>query len=137
MWFRTGKDFRCIVYRNTAIALNQFRHVSKALDNPQYSGFFLKFKPGATQAAKPDGSPDCWGIADPRAHGCADTSCQNCAGARRPGCNAPIWPTPAVCAVRQPSDVHVPMCDKPDPTKCSTEFYFDQNQVRTRTAFLF
>ena len=25
--------------------------------------------------------------------------------------------------------VHVPMCDKADPSKCSKEFYFDQNQV--------
>ena len=126
---RQGKDFRCIVYRNTVIALNQFRHVSRILDDPQYAGYFLKFKRGATQATKADGSPDCWGIADPRAQGCTDTSCKNCdVIGRRPGCNDPLWPTPAVCKVGKPSDVHVPMCDKADPTKCSTELYFDQNQ---------
>jgi hypothetical protein len=67
---RQGKDFRCIVYRNTVIALNQFRHVSQILDDPQYAGYFLKFKQGATQATKADSSPNCWGIADPRAQGC-------------------------------------------------------------------
>jgi hypothetical protein len=126
---RQGKDFRCIVYRNTVIALNQFRHISRILDDPQYAGYFLKFKQGATQATKPDGTPDCWGIADPRAHGCTDSSCSNCdVIGRRDGCNSPIWPTPAVCAVSKPTDVHVPLCDKAEPTKCSKEFYFDQNQ---------
>ena len=126
---RQGPDFRCIVYRNTVIALNQFRHVSQILDDPQYAGYFLKFKQGATQATKADGSPDCWGIADPRAHGCIDSSCSNCdVIGRRSGCNDPLWPTPAVCAVSKPSDVHVPLCDKAEPTKCSKEFYFDQNQ---------
>ena len=125
---RQGPDFRCIVYRNTVIALNQFRHVSKVLDDPAYSGYFLKFKQGATQATKADGSPDCWGIADPRAKGCKDTSCSNCLGKRTTGCNDPIWPTPAVCATAKPSDVHVPLCDKADPSKCSKDLYFDQNQ---------
>ena len=118
---RQGNYFRCIAYRNAVIALNQFRHVSQILDDPQYAGYFLKFKRGATQATKADGSPDCWGIADPRAQGCTDTSCKNCdVIGRRPGCNDPLWPTPAVCKVGKPSDVHVPMCDKADPTKCST-----------------
>ena len=105
------------------------RHVSQILDDPQYAGYFLKFKQGATQATKADGSPDCHGIADPRAHGCTDSGCHNCdVLGRRPGCNDPLWPTPAVCAVKQPSDVHVPLCDKAEPAKCSKELYFDQNQ---------
>ena len=57
-----------------------------------------------------------------------DTSTNNrrlCVGA---GCNDPLWPTPAVCAISKPSDVHVPLCDKAAPAKCSKEFYFDQNQ---------
>ena len=37
---------KCIVYRNTVIALNQHRHISKLLDDPDYSGYFLKFKEG-------------------------------------------------------------------------------------------
>jgi hypothetical protein len=36
---RQGQDFRCIVYRNSVIALNQFRHVSTILDDPQYAGY--------------------------------------------------------------------------------------------------
>ena len=124
------KPFHCIVYRNTAIALNQFRHVSRVLDDPAFAGFFLRFKPGATQAIKPDGTADCWGVVDPRAKGCtgAYRGCHNCDGRRTTGCNDPIWPTPVVCAVAAPSDVHVPLCDKAAPTKCNTELYFDQNQ---------
>jgi hypothetical protein len=31
---------KCNVYRNTVIALNQFRHVSKVLDDPAYAGTY-------------------------------------------------------------------------------------------------
>ena len=99
---------RCIVYRNTAIALNQHRHVSSVLDDPAFADFFLRFKPGATQTGP------CWGETDPRQAGSPWD---------------PIWPTPAVCAPLLPSDVHVPMCDKALPTKCNAVHYFDQNQV--------
>ena len=54
---------RCVVYRNTAIALNQHQHISAALDDPAYAGYFLKFKPGATQTGA------CWGEEDPRQRG--------------------------------------------------------------------
>jgi hypothetical protein len=99
---------KCVVYRNTAIALNQNRHISSVLDDPAFSDFFLKFKPGATQTGP------CWGEEDPRQRGSPWD---------------PIWPTPAVCQPLLPSDVHVPMCDKANLSKCSRVHYFDQNQV--------
>ena len=99
---------RCVVYRNTVIALNQHRHVSSLLDDPSYAGFFLRFKPNATQTGA------CWGEEDPRQKGSPWD---------------PIWPTPAVCATPLPSDVHVPMCDRAVPDKCNRVHYFDQNQV--------
>lgn len=103
---------KCNVYRNTVIALNQFRHISKLVDDPQFSGYFLRFKPNATQSGR------CWGQFDPRAGpGTGENSRLD-----------PIWPQPVVCEVLQPSDVHVPLCDKADPTKCNTDLYFDQNQ---------
>ena len=89
---------RCVVYRNTAIALNQHRHISSVLDDPAFADFFLRFKPGATQTGA------CWGETDPRQRGSPWD---------------PIWPTPAVCATPLPSDVHVPMCDKAAPHKCN------------------
>ncbi len=98
---------KCIVYRNTVIALNQHRHISSVLDDPDFSDFFLKFKSGATQTGP------CWGEVDPRQNGSPWD---------------PMWPTPAVCKTLIPTDVHVPMCDKADPTKCSTIHYIDQNQ---------
>ena len=98
---------RCIVYRNTVIALNQHKHISSVLDDPSFADFFLRFKPGATQTGK------CWGETDPRQNGPWD----------------PIWPTLAVCETLIPSDVHVPMCDKALPSKCNNFHYFDQNQV--------
>jgi hypothetical protein len=98
---------RCVQYRNTAIALNQHRHISVKLDDPAYSDFFLKFKAGATQTGA------CWGEVDPRQRGSPWD---------------PIWPTPAVCATPLASDVHVPMCDRAAPTKCNRVHYFDQNQ---------
>lgn len=100
---------KCNVYRNTVIALNQHRHVSNVLDDPAYAGFFLSFKPGATQNGK------CWGIRDPRAD------------PQGPWVD-PIWPTPIICDTLSSSDVHVPMCDRADPSKCNTRQYFDQNQ---------
>lgn len=100
-------DTKCIVYRNTVIALNQHRHISSVLDDPAFADFFLRFKPGATQTGP------CWGEVDPRQRG-------------QPW--DPIWPTPAVCEALIPSDVHVPMCDKPVTTKCNNVHYFDQNQ---------
>jgi len=99
---------RCVVYRNTAIALNQHRHVSSVLDDPAFADFFLRFKPNATQTGA------CWGVTDPRQAGSPWD---------------PIWPTPAVCATPLPSDVHVPMCDKAAPGKCNAVHYFDSNQV--------
>ena len=99
---------RCVVYRNTVIALNQYRHISKILDNPAYAGYFLGFKTGATQTGK------CRMIWDPR-------------GAQSPD-HDPIWPTPTVCDAPLPTDVHVPMCDFADPGKCNRQLYFDQNQ---------
>jgi hypothetical protein len=99
---------RCIVYRNTVIALNQHRHISSLLDDDAYAGFFLKFKPNATQ------SGFCWGEVDPRQRGSPWD---------------PIWPTPAVCEAPLASDVHVPMCDRAEPGKCNRVHYFDQNQV--------
>ena len=98
---------RCVVYRNTAIALNQHQHISSKLDDPAYAGYFLKFKPGATQSGA------CWGVVDPRQRGSPWD---------------PIWPTPAVCATPLASDVHVPMCDRAEATKCNRVHYFDQNQ---------
>jgi len=99
---------RCIVYRNTVIALNQHRHISSVLDDPAFADFFLRFKPGATQTGR------CWGEVDPRQKGSPWD---------------PIWPTPVVCEQSIPSDVHVPFCDKAQPTKCNSVHYFDQNQV--------
>ena len=99
---------RCVVYRNTAIALNQHRHISAVLDDPAFADFFLRFKPNATQTGR------CWGEEDPRQRGSPWD---------------PIWPTPAVCEALLPSDVHVPMCDKAAPGKCNAVHYFDQNQV--------
>ena len=99
---------KCIVYRNTVIALNQHRHISSVLDDPAFADFFLRFKPGATQTGP------CWGEVDPRQRG-------------QPW--DPIWPTPAVCAALLQSDVHVPMCDKANASKCNAVHYFDQNQV--------
>lgn len=99
---------KCVVYRNTVIALNQHRHISSVLDDPAFADYFLRFKPGATQTGP------CWGEVDPRQRGSPWD---------------PIWPTPAVCEALLPSDVHVPMCDKADPSKCSRVHYFDQNQV--------
>ena len=98
---------KCVVYRNTVIALNQHKHVSSVLDDPAFVDFFLKFKPGATQTGP------CWGEVDPRQNGSPWD---------------PIWPTPAVCKPLIPSDVHVPMCDKAMPSKCNSVHYFDQNQ---------
>ena len=95
---------RCVVYRNSCIALNQHRHVSSVLDDPAFADFFLRF----TQTGA------CWGEEDPRQRGSPWD---------------PIWPTPAVCATPLPSDVHVPMCDKAAPAKCNRVHYFDQNQV--------
>ena len=105
---RSNATPRCVVYRNTAIALNQHRHVSSVLDDPSFADFFLRFKPGATQTGA------CWGEEDPRQRGSPWD---------------PIWPTPAVCEAPLPSDVHVPMCDKAAPGKCNRVHYFDQNQV--------
>ena len=99
---------RCIVYRNTCIALNQHRHVSSVLDDGAFADYFLRFKPGATQTGP------CWGEVDPRQAGSPWD---------------PIWPTPVVCEPLLPSDVHVPFCDKANRTKCGGTFYFDQNQV--------
>lgn len=33
-----------------------------------------------------------------------------------------------VCEAVLPSDAHVPLCDKPNRSKCNTVHYFDQNQ---------
>ena len=99
---------RCVVYRNTAIALNQHRHVSSVLDDPAFADYFLRFKPNATNTGP------CYGIEDPRQRGSPWD---------------PIWPTPAVCETRAPTDVHVPLCDKANSSKCNTVHYFDQNQV--------
>ena len=90
------------------IALNQHRHISTKLDDPASADFFLRFKPGATQTGR------CWGETDPRQGG---------------GPWDPIWPTPAVCDAPLPTDVHVPMCDKANLSKCTRDHYFDQNQV--------
>ena len=98
---------RCIVYRNTVIALNQHRHISSVLDDPSFVDFFLRFKPNATQTGA------CWGIEDPRQQGSPYD---------------PIWPTPVICEKKIESDVHVPFCDKAEPTKCNSVHYFDQNQ---------
>ena len=56
---------RCVVYRNTVIALNQHRHVSSVLDADAaaFADFFLRFKPVATQTGP------CWGEVDPRQGG--------------------------------------------------------------------
>lgn len=101
-------EVKCVVYRNTVIALNQFRHISRILDDPAYSGYFLHFKHGATQSGA------CRGTYDPR-------------GKQSPD-HDPIWPEPVVCDTPLPTDVHTPMCDKPDPSKCNRKLYFDQNQ---------
>jgi hypothetical protein len=101
-------DLRCVVYRNTVIALNQHRHISSVLDDPAFADYFLRFKPNATQTGA------CWGETDPRQKGSPWD---------------PIWPTPAVCEALLPSDVHVPMCDKANASKCNSLHYFDQNQV--------
>jgi hypothetical protein len=98
---------RCVVYRNTVIALNQHRHISSVLDDPAFADFFLRFKPGATQTGP------CWGVVDPRQAGSPWD---------------PIWPTPAVCEALLDTDVHTPMCDKALASKCNSVHYFDQNQ---------
>ena len=99
---------RCLVYRNTAIALNQFAEVRVVLEDEAYAGFFLHFKEGATQTGR------CRAVYDPRGKQAPD--------------HDPIWPTDAVCDVELPTDVHVPMCDRAEPTKCQRRLYFDQNQ---------
>ena len=103
---------KCNVYRNNVIALNQFRHISKILDDPAFAGYFLRFKAGATQSGK------CWAVHDPRAvPGTGEDSFVD-----------PKWPTPVICANLTTSDVHVPMCDKAEPSKCNRKQYFDQHQ---------
>jgi hypothetical protein len=74
--------------------------------------YFLHFKNGATQTGK------CHCIHDPRASGTSGES----------STEDPMWPTPIVCDVAEPSDVHVPLCDYAEPTKCNSKLYFDQNQ---------
>ncbi len=82
--------------------------MSSVLDDPAFADFFLRFRPNATQTGR------CWGEEDPRQRGSPWD---------------PIWPTPAVCEALLPTDVHVPLCDKAEPTKCNSVHYFDQNQV--------
>ena len=41
---------KCVVYRNSVKALSQFDDVSAKIDDPAFAGFFLPFKPGATQS---------------------------------------------------------------------------------------
>ena len=94
---------KCIVYRNTVKALNQFASVSAVLDDAAYAGFFLRWKPGATHTGSCD--------------------------LRTPG-GPPLMPNPQVeCRNLTRSDVHVPMCDGANRTKCSSRFYFGMHQL--------
>ena len=57
----TGNTTRVFVYRNLVKALPWFASVRKILDDPAYSGFFLKFDPVKRAAAKlhvPDCAPE-------------------------------------------------------------------------------
>jgi hypothetical protein len=94
---------KCIVYRNTVKALNQFAEVSALVDSAAHAGYFLPWKPGATQ------SGDC----DLRTNG-----------------GPPLMPNPQVeCHNHTSSDVHVPMCDGANKTKCSDRLYFGTHQT--------
>ena len=45
---------KCVVYRNTVKAMNQYADVSALVDNPAYAGFFLPWKANATQTGECD-----------------------------------------------------------------------------------
>eukprot|EP00040_Diaphanoeca_grandis_P022888 m.123759 g.123759 ORF g.123759 m.123759 type:complete len:487 (-) comp29011_c0_seq1:136-1596(-) len=94
---------KCIVYRNTVKALNQFSDISTLVDNTAYAGYFLPWKPHATQT-----------------------------GACAPGTTGgpPLMPNPQIeCGNLTTTDVHVPMCDGADKTKCSKHLYFGTHQI--------
>ena len=97
----TGK---CVVYRNTVKAMNQYADVSALIDDPAYAGFFLHWKPGATYQSehcdlKTSGGP-------------------------------PLMPNPQIgCRNLTASDVHVPMCDGANRSKCSPCLYFGTHQI--------
>ena len=94
---------KCIVYRNIVKALNQFAEVSAVLEDAAYAGFFLPWKPGATQTGN---------------HGL------------RTNGGPPLMSNPQVeCRNPTRSDVHVPTCDGANMTKCSKRFYFGTHQV--------
>jgi hypothetical protein len=99
----TNPDAKCLVYRNTVKALNQFKDISTLVDDPAYAGFFLPWKKGATQH----------GTCNIRTHG-----------------GQPLMPNPQIeCHNLSHTDVHVPMCDGANKTKCSPRLYFGTHQV--------
>jgi hypothetical protein len=94
---------KCLVYRNTVKAMNQFVDVSTLADDPVYEGFFLPWKPGATQS----------GACNIRTHG-----------------GQPLMPNPQIeCHNLTSTDVHVPMCDGANKSKCSKRLYFGTHQI--------
>jgi hypothetical protein len=49
---RVNPQAKCLVYRNTVKALNQFADISSLIDDPAYSRYFLHWKAGAAQTGK-------------------------------------------------------------------------------------
>eukprot|EP00937_MAST-01D_sp_MAST-1D-sp2_P004966 g4966.t1 len=47
-------NVKCVVYRNSVKALNQFADVGEKVDDPRYAGFFLPFREDATSPTR------CW-----------------------------------------------------------------------------
>lgn len=84
-------------------AMNQYLDVSQKLDDLAYRGWFLGWKQGATQTGpctiQTNGGP-------------------------------PLMPNPQIeCINRTESDVHVPMCDGANRSKCSPDHYFGTHQI--------
>lgn len=102
---RANPAAKCVVYRNTVKALNQFADVSALLDDPgRYAGFFLPWKPRATYQSA---------LCDLRSSG-----------------GPPLMPNPQIsCRNLTASDVHVPMCDGANRSKCSRLAYFGTHQI--------
>jgi hypothetical protein len=88
---------RCIVYRNSVKALNQFADVGAKVDDEAYAGFFLPFRAGATSPS------ECW-------------------------CTS-VQANKLICHNSSATDVHVPMCDGADRSKCNKRLYHDSRQI--------
>jgi hypothetical protein len=82
---------KCVVYRNSVKALNQFADVGVKVDDPRYAGFFLPFRAGATSPSS------CWckSVAANRLlcdnSTSSDVHVPMCDGASRSKCNRRLY----------------------------------------------